>query len=142
MDDVNLDIARPQPAREPEPVAASLKGEMIRLMLRPVGPASWRQRCKSFSSVSSWASNFLRGWRSTPCNQRRNQPLRLAHRDHSDDCAILLESGEGPARIKTKMLRHGGAPLVAVEQRLWCHVLADAVRATSRLIETAGKLVR
>jgi hypothetical protein len=40
-------------------------------------------------------------------NQRRNQPLRLAHLDHGDDCAILLESGEGSARVKTKMLRHG-----------------------------------
>src|SRR5437667_12052739 len=57
-------------------------------------------------------------------NQRRNQPLRLAHLDHGDDCAILLESGEGSARVKTKMLRHGSAPSVAVEQRPWCHVLA------------------
>ena len=40
-------------------------------------------------------------------NERRNQPLRLAHLDHGDDCAILLESGEGSARVKTKMLRHG-----------------------------------
>ena len=36
------------------------------LMLRPAWSASRRQRCKSFSSISSWASNFLRGWRSTP----------------------------------------------------------------------------
>jgi hypothetical protein len=40
-------------------------------------------------------------------NERRNQPLRLAHLDHGDDCAMLLESGEGPACVKTKMLRHG-----------------------------------
>ena len=48
-------------------------------------------------------------------NERCNQPLRLAHLDHGDDCAILLESGEGPARIKMTMLRHGGAPSVAFE---------------------------
>jgi hypothetical protein len=39
-------------------------------------------------------------------------------------CVMLLERGEGPARIKTKMLRHGGAPLVTVEHRLRFHVLA------------------
>jgi hypothetical protein len=47
----------------------------------------------------------LRAWRSTP-KTALHQPLRLANLDHGDDCAILLESGEGPARIKTKMLRH------------------------------------
>jgi hypothetical protein len=39
--------------------------------------------------------------------------------------AILLEGGKGPARVKTTMLlRHGGAPSVAVEQRRRCHALA------------------
>jgi hypothetical protein len=53
-----------------------------------------------------------------------NEPLRLAHLDHCDDRAILLEGGEGPARVKMMMLRHGRAPSVAVEQRRWCHALA------------------
>ncbi len=49
-------------------------------------------------------------------NERRNQPIRLAHLDHADDCAILLESGKAPARVKTRMLRHrgdcaGGCPI-------------------------------
>jgi hypothetical protein len=49
-------------------------------------------------------------------------PLAMSGRrrsvDHCDDRAILLESGEGPARFKTTMLlRHGEAPSVAVEQR-------------------------
>ena len=35
-------------------------------------------------------------------NQRRNQPLRLAHLDHGDDCAILLESGEDLLASKRK----------------------------------------
>jgi hypothetical protein len=33
-------------------------------------------------------------------NNRRDEPLRLAHLDYCDDCAILLEGGEGPARVK------------------------------------------
>jgi hypothetical protein len=43
-----------------------------------------------------------------PRNKRRYEPLRLAHLDHGDDRAILLEGGEGPARVKmTMLLRHG-----------------------------------
>jgi hypothetical protein len=63
MDDVNLDIARPQPARQPEPVAARLIGDDDTLDVAPslAGFAAPRA-----SAVSSWASNFLRGWRSTP----------------------------------------------------------------------------
>jgi hypothetical protein len=38
-------------------------------------------------------------------NNRRNEPLRLAHLDHGDDRTILLEGGEGLARVKR--LRHG-----------------------------------
>ena len=33
-------------------------------------------------------------------DKRCNEPLRLAHLDHGDDRAILLEGGEGPARVK------------------------------------------
>src|SRR5215813_581762 len=50
---------------------------------------------------------LLKGLAFDAGNERRNQPLRLAHLDDSDDCAILLESGEGPARVKMTMLRHG-----------------------------------
>jgi hypothetical protein len=37
-------------------------------------------------------------------NNRRYQPFRLSDLDCGDDRAILLEGGEGPARIKR--LRH------------------------------------
>ena len=41
-------------------------------------------------------------------NERRYEPLGLAHLDHGDDRAILLEGGEGPARVKMIVLvRHG-----------------------------------
>ena len=33
-------------------------------------------------------------------NDRRNEPLRLAHLDHGDDRAVLLEDREGSARVK------------------------------------------
>ena len=37
---------------------------------------------------------LLKGLAFDAGNERRNQPLRVAHLDHRDDCAILLESGE------------------------------------------------
>jgi hypothetical protein len=33
-------------------------------------------------------------------NNRRDQPFRFTHFDYGDDRAILLEGGEGPARVK------------------------------------------
>src|SRR6516165_10358924 len=124
MDDVGLNITRPQPAREPEAVAAGLIGDDDTLDVAPslagfAAPAmqELQQHFLVGIELLEWLA-FEAG------NERCNQPLRLAHVDHGDDCAILLESGEGPARVKTRMLRHRGAPLVAVEQRPWCHVLA------------------
>ncbi len=37
-----------------------------------------------------------------PRNQRRYEPLRLAHLDHGDDRAILFQRGEGPARFPSQ----------------------------------------
>ena len=48
-------------------------------------------------------------------NNPRNKPLRLAHLNHGDDCAILLEGGEGPARVKS--LRHGALHRFASERQ-------------------------
>src|ERR1700745_1314318 len=132
MDDVNLDIARPQPAREPKPVAASLKGDDDTLDVAPsltgfVAPTMQELQQRFLVGIE-----LLKRLAFHAGNERRDQPLRLAHLDHGDDCAILLESGEGPARIKTKMLRHGGAPSVSVDHRPCCHVLAARPIASSQ----------
>src|SRR5246500_3078282 len=124
MDDIGLNIARPQPAREPKPVAASLKGNDDTLDVAPSLAGFMAPTMQELQQHFLLGIELLKRLAFDAGNERRNQPLRLAHLDHGDNCAILLESGEGPARIKTKMLRHGGAPLVAVEQRPWCHVLA------------------
>jgi hypothetical protein len=74
-------------------------------------------------------------------NNPRNEPLRLAHLNHGDDCAILLEGGEGPARVKS--LRHGGAPSVCFRApKVPClrrppHsicTIAEVVRSTALLV--------
>src|SRR6201988_5348289 len=124
MDDVNLDIACPQPAREPEPVAPSFIGDDDTLDVAPSLAGFAAPTMQELQQRFLVGVEFLKWLAFDAGNECCNHPLRLAHLDHGDDCAILLESGEGPARVKTKMLRHGGAPSVAVEKRPWCHVLA------------------
>src|SRR3974377_488429 len=74
---------------------------------------------------------LLKGLAPDARNKRCNAPLRLAHLNHGDDRAILLEGGEGPARVKMTMLRHGGTPSVAVEQRRRGHALPAPPTASS-----------
>src|SRR5205809_3193048 len=123
MNDISLDIVRPQPARQPEAVAASL-----------ISHDDAFDRAASLAGFSAptmqelqqsllLGIELLKRLAFDPGDKRCNEPLRLAHLDHGDDRAILLEGGEGPARIKM-LLRHGGAPSVAVEQRQRCHALA------------------
>ena len=58
VNDVGLDAARLEPARQPEAVTASLEGDCNAL-----DPAS---RCSSFSNALSSTASFFNGWRSTP----------------------------------------------------------------------------
>src|SRR5260370_20329011 len=67
-----------------------------------------------------------------PGKTRRDEPLRLAYLDHGDHCVILLEGGEGLARIKR--LRHGVLRRF-VEQRRRCHTLAACPIASSSLVQ-------
>jgi AraC-like DNA-binding protein len=55
-------------------------------------------------------------------DERRNQPLRLAHLYHGNNCAMLLE--RGTCSRQNKNVATWATPLVAVEQRLRCHLLA------------------
>jgi hypothetical protein len=45
-------------------------------------------------------AKLLQGLAFNAGNNRRNESLRLAHLDHGDDRAVLLEDGEGSARVK------------------------------------------
>ena len=48
------------------PSRPASKATVIRLMVRPAWPASFRQRCRRFRSPSWSAVSFFRGWRSIP----------------------------------------------------------------------------
>src|SRR6202022_1954165 len=142
MDDVGLNIARPQPARQPEAVAASLKGDDDTLDVAPSLAGFAAPTMQKLQQHFLVGIELLKRLAFDAGNERRNQPLRLAHLDHGDDCAILLESGEGPARVKTRMLRHRGAPSVVVEQRPWCHAFAARPIASSHFRTRAAQQTR
>jgi hypothetical protein len=67
---------------------------------------------------------------STPGTTPRNEPFRLAHLNHGDDCAILLEGGEGPARVKS--LRHGALRRFASERQRCLAFAARPIASSQR----------
>jgi len=94
MDDVGLNIARSQPARKPEAVASSLKADDDTLDVAPsltgfVAPTMQELQQRFLVGIE-----LLKRLPFDAGNERRDQPFRLAHLDHGDDCAMLLESGE------------------------------------------------
>ena len=110
MDDVGLDGARLQPARQPEAVPPGLIGADDPPD-RPSGlarfiPPALQQLQQSARVCIKLLQRLTHDSRDHSCNE----PLRLAHLDHDDQCAILFEGGEGPAGVKR--LRHGVLPCV------------------------------
>src|ERR1700730_13589185 len=132
MDNVGLDTARPQPAPQPELVAAGLVGDDNALDLAPRLARFGAPTIQKFQQCFLVGLELLERLAFDPRNNRRDEPLRLAHLDHSDHCVILLEGGEGLARIKR--LRHGVLRRL-FEQRRRCHTLAACPIASSSLVQ-------
>ena len=67
VDDVGLNAARLEPARQPEAVTACLRGGRRLQCVRygTCSPASSRHRYNSFSNAASSTASFFNGWRST-----------------------------------------------------------------------------
>ena len=129
MDDVSLDIARPQPARQPEAVASGLisDDDAFDLVSGPAGfvaPTMQELQHRLLVGIEllerlAFDAGYNRG----------NEPLRLAHLDHGDDRVVLLEGGRGTC-LRQKVATWG-APSVVVEQRRRCQTLAARPIASS-----------
>src|SRR4249920_3474923 len=103
----------------------------MRLIWRPAWLASLRQRLQQGRLVGIEPLERLA---LDTGNNRCNEPLRLAHLNHRDDCAILLEGSKGPARVKK--LRHG-ALRQSVAERQRC--LTSAARPIASLMRGRAK---
>src|SRR4051794_18793838 len=97
MDDVSFDIAGPEPARQPEAVAARLEGDrdarnraaFLRGLRTPAHEQTEQVHLAWFELLQRMA---LKAW-----DNASDEPACLAHLDNSNDRAVLLQGSEGPA---------------------------------------------
>jgi hypothetical protein len=108
VDHVGLNVMSPQPARQPEAVAAGLEGHRGAPdraprpgRLIPPAPQQPEQR------LLVWL-DLLQRVAAEAGHDGGHEPARLAHLDNGDKGAVLLEGDEGPAQVVR--LQHGGAP--------------------------------
>src|SRR4051812_7883533 len=97
VDDVGFDAAGPEPARQPEPVAARLEGDHDArnraTLLGCLGtPAHQQTEQFHFAWFELLQRMALDTW-----NNAGDEPTRLAHLDDRNDRAVLLQGSEGPA---------------------------------------------
>ena len=105
MHDIGLNVARPQPARQPEAVASRLISDDHPGDLVPGLGGFDTPTMQQLEQCLLIGIELLQGLAFDARNNCRDEPLRLTHLDHGDDRAILLKCGEGSARVKR--LRHG-----------------------------------
>src|SRR5215211_4891402 len=131
MDDVGFDIAGPEPARQPEPVAASLKRDgdarNRAAILGCLGTPA-HQQTEQFHLA--WFE-LLQWMALDPWNDAGNEPTRLAHLDDGNDRAVLVQGGEGPAQV-VELLCHGTLDPEVVTLDPLLQVLGDVVERHTR----------
>ena len=140
VDHIGFDAVPPQPAGQPEAVAPRLERDRDPVdfapdLLRFVAPAMQQLEQSCFVRVQLLCR--------VPLDSRNNagdEPGRLAHLDHCDQRAILVESGERPAQVIR--LWHG-APVGSVAatmvpfSRRSPHSISKAGRRSSQRPATA-----
>src|SRR5712664_3560431 len=107
VDDVGLDVARPEPTRQPEAVTAGLEGdrdafESLSCLLRLFSPAIEQLQQGVLVDIE-----LLQRLALDARHNPGNEPARKAHLDHGDQRAIRFERREGSAQVV--QLLHGVA---------------------------------
>src|SRR4051794_13899383 len=112
MDDVGFDIAGPEPARQPEPVAARLEGNGdARNRAAILGCLGTPAHQQPEQFPLAWFE-LLQRMALDPWNNAGDEPARLTHLDDGNDRAVLLQGSEGPTQI-VELLCHGTLHRVA-----------------------------
>src|SRR6266446_5195793 len=99
MDDMRLDAASNEPARQPETVAASFIGQS-NPPDRPARTASFRHRSINRNSAVASGSSFFNGWRSTPGTTPLTSQLALL----ISTTTTKVEIGSNAARLRLRSL--------------------------------------
>src|SRR5882757_7722979 len=123
VNDVGLDAARLEPARQPEAVTASLEGDCNAL-----DPAScfFRFLSPSMQQLQQCALVDRELFQRLALDARHdtgNEPARQAHLNDRNQRAVRFEGGEGSAQVV--QLLHGGAPRFT-SATMECYILAAA----------------
>src|SRR5437868_5446179 len=110
MDHMRLHPTRPQPARQPEAIAAGFEGQrnprdLAAGLDRLVAPTMQHAKQPFWARLQLLARLALNAGKHTG-----NQPTRLAHLDDGNDRAILVQGDEGSAQVVR--LGHRGTPSV------------------------------
>jgi hypothetical protein len=102
---MDLDVARPEPARQPEAVTAGLEGDSdaldpVSCLLRFLSPSMQQlQQCALIDP------EFLQRLALDARHDAGDEPALQAQFDDADQCAIRIEGDEGSAQVV--QLLHG-----------------------------------
>src|SRR3954467_571077 len=103
VNDMSFDAVSPEPARQPEAIAASLEGDGNARDL----PAGLTRLCapaveeleEGVLVGSEFLERMTRDPRHHPRHPPRHQPARLAHLDHRDNRMIVIQRGEASVQV-------------------------------------------
>jgi hypothetical protein len=132
MDDMRLNPASNEPARQPEAVAASA----IRLIGRPARTASLRHRSINRNSAVASGASFFNGWRSTPGTAPLTSQLALL----ISTTTTKVEIGSNAVRLRLRSLTWamGQPPSVGMDDEGATTSAARPIASLGQSVQDAG----
>src|SRR4051794_29695772 len=110
VNDMSFDAVSPEPARQPEAIAAGLEGDG-NACDRAAGLAGLlTPAVEELEEGVLVRRELLERMTRDPWDDPRHQPAGLAHLDHRDDRLFLIQRGE--ASVQIGWLWHGATPSV------------------------------
>jgi hypothetical protein len=97
VDDIGFDAAGPEPARQPEPVAARLERDRDARDRAAFLGGLRTPAHQQADQLDLTRFELLQRMALDPWNKAGDKPARLAHLDNCNDRAALLQGSEGPA---------------------------------------------
>ena len=99
MDHVGLDLTDAQPTRQPEAIAAGFIGDGDPLDRAPSLNGFIPPTMQKLQQSIRVGRELLQRLAFDSGHDTGDQPTRLAHLDHGDQCCILLERDEASAQV-------------------------------------------
>src|SRR6266446_2869663 len=133
MDDMRLDAASNEPARQPKAVAGSFKARAIRLIGRPARTASFHHRSINRNRAVASGSSFFNGWRSTPGTAPLTSQLALLI--STTTTKVEIRSNAVRLRLRSLTWATGQPPSIRMDDE---GATTSAARPIASLMETVA----